>query len=148
MKILMVCLGNICRSPIAEGILHDMALKANLDWYVDSAGTGPWHVGERPDPRAIAVCAKNGVDIRGQRARQIRRSDLDEFDLILTMDDENHAHVMSMVRSDIHREKIRPIMSFSTSRHSDVPDPYFDGSFAEVFEILKEVCERIVERES
>ena len=123
-----------------------MARKANLDWHIDSAGTGSWHVGERPDPRAIVVCAKNGVDIRRQRARQIQVSDLDEFDLILTMDEDNHAQVMSMIRSDDHKKKIRQIMSFSTSRHRDVPDPYFDGSFSEVYEILNEVCAKIIEQ--
>ncbi len=144
MKILMVCLGNICRSPMAEGILNDMAMKANLNWQIDSAGTGNWHVGERPDSRAIAVCAKRGVDIRAQRARQVQRIDLDHFDLILTMDEDNHAHMLSMIRSVEQQKKVRHIMSFSDTSHNNVPDPYFDGSFEEVYDLLSEVCDRII----
>jgi protein-tyrosine phosphatase len=146
MKVLMVCLGNICRSPMAEGILEDLVQKANLDWQIDSAGTGAWHIGEQPDQRAIAVCAGRGIDIRRQRARQIAYADLDQFDLILTMDAENHSHVLSMSRTEVQRRKIQPIMSYGERRSGSVPDPYFDGSFEEVFDLLHDLCRRIVEK--
>ncbi|HLF62344.1 MAG TPA: low molecular weight protein-tyrosine-phosphatase [Saprospiraceae bacterium] len=145
MKILIVCLGNICRSPMAEGILRHLSRKENLDWQIDSAGTGSWHIGEQPDPRAIAVCAGRGIDIRNQRARQFRHTDLDQFDLILTMDNDNHSQVISMTNSLEHRLKVRRIMSFSTTPEDNVPDPYFDGSFEEVYDLLLEVCARIIE---
>lgn len=144
MKILFVCLGNICRSPMAEGILRDLTLKAQLDWQIDSAGTGAWHIGEQPDRRAIMVCANRGIDIRPLRARQIHPSDLDQFDLILTMDEDNHAQVLSMSRHSEHKQKIKPMMAFSTAGNGSVPDPYFDGRFEAVFELLNEVCGRIV----
>ena len=130
---------------MAEGILADMASRANLDWQVDSAGTGSWHIGEQPDRRAIATCAKQGLDISGQRARQIKLNDLDAFDLILTMDSHNHMDVMRMARNDSHLQKIRMIMSYDDSLRDNVPDPYYDGSFEEVYEILVQVCNRIIE---
>lgn len=144
MKILMVCLGNICRSPMAEGILRDLALKSNLAWEIDSAGTGTWHIGERPDARAVEVCSRNGIDIRGQRARQFQTKDLENFDLILTMDESNHAHVMSMAKLPEHQEKVCLIMSYLDGDNVSVPDPYFDGSFDKVFKLLSDVCARIV----
>jgi protein-tyrosine phosphatase len=144
MKVLMVCLGNICRSPMAEGILSRLAAEHDLGWVVDSAGTGSWHIGEQPDARAIATCQTNGLDIRSQRARKIRRSDLDEFDVILTMDDANYRDVLRMAQSSDQREKIRMITAYAQSQYSSVPDPYFDGRFQEVFELLEELCDGIV----
>ncbi|MCB0619215.1 MAG: low molecular weight phosphotyrosine protein phosphatase, partial [Saprospiraceae bacterium] len=86
MKILMVCLGNICRSPLAEGILKEKIKENGLPWEVDSAGTGSWHVGEPPDPRSVAVARAHGIDILDQRARQFRPADFRQFDLIFAMD--------------------------------------------------------------
>lgn len=145
MRILIVCLGNICRSPMAQGILESAAQKAGLDWHIDSAGTGSWHVGERPDRRAIAVCDRFGIDISDQRARQFTPADFDRYDLILTMDDENYHTVTRMVRNDAHRNKVRPVMSFSELENGIVPDPYYDGSFEKVYRILDDVCQRIVD---
>ena len=145
MKILMVCLGNICRSPMAEGILQHMARQADLDWLVDSAGTGSWHIGEQPDARAIATCARRGLDIRDLRARQFHTGDFDRFDLILTMDNENHRQVMAMAQSGDHQAKIKPIMSFSNMPNAIVPDPYYDGKFDEVYNLLSSVCSQIIE---
>lgn len=146
MKILMVCLGNICRSPMAEGILRDMAIRAALDWEIDSAGTGSWHAGEQPDARAVATCAKRGLDILQLRARQIQPDDLDHFDLILTMDRANHTQVMSLARSSAHQAKIKPIMAFSNMPDGSVPDPYFDGKFDEVYHLLSSICSHIIEQ--
>lgn len=144
MRILMVCLGNICRSPMAEGILRAMTTSRGLEWDIDSAGTGAWHSDEPPDPRAIAVCKQRGLDIRQLRARQVRRQDFDAFDLILTMDRANHRDVLQMAQSASHKDKIRPIMSYASDPYAEVPDPYYDGRFAEVYELLIHVCDRIV----
>jgi len=141
----MVCLGNICRSPMAEGIMSDLVDKRALDWHIDSAGTGSWHVGESPDRRAIATCDKYGIDIRNQRARQIKVMDLDEFDVILTMDRSNYADVMRLAGSANQRQKIQLITSFSDLGYPDVPDPYFDGSFEQVFTLLQTVCNDVLE---
>ena len=109
----MVCLGNICRSPLAEGIL-----KSKLDllvYHVDSAGTGAYHVGELPDPRSIAVASKNGIDIRDQRARQFRRSDFDSFNRIYVMDESNYRNVIKMARNAADIEKVKMILDYAVS---------------------------------
>jgi protein-tyrosine phosphatase len=146
MKILMVCLGNICRSPMAEGILRDKSLKAGLSWEIDSAGTGSWHVGEPPDRRAIEICDARGIDIRDQRARQISSEDLNDYDLILTMDESNHHEVLQMARSDTQRKKISQILTYAGMGKGIIPDPYFDGRFDRVFDLLNDVCNHIIER--
>ena len=144
MKILMVCLGNICRSPMAEGILSRLAEEEGLNWVVDSAGTGSWHIGEPPDRRAINTCALKGLDISGQRARQVRSRDLDEFDLILAMDRSNLRDLIQMARSTDRSNKIVAITSFGND-HAEVPDPYYDGRFEEVYEILTPLCRQVIE---
>lgn len=139
MKILMVCLGNICRSPIAEGVLQS---KLGLDFIVDSAGTGDWHVGQKPDERAIAVSKKYGINISNLRARQIQTQDFDEFDLIFVMDQANYADVLSLAKTKEHREKVQMILK----NEQNVPDPYFgdDEGFEEVFKLLDEVTDEVV----
>lgn len=150
MKILMVCLGNICRSPLAEGILKNKLRAKGLNWTVDSAGTGSWHVGELPDPRSVATARKNGINITDQRARQFRASDLDEFDLILTMDRHNYRDVLRFANKDTQRAKVQMIMEFlNPGKNMDVPDPYWDDEgFDKVFQMLDKACEAIVERYS
>ena len=145
MKILMVCLGNICRSPMAEGIMSELVRMKDLDWHIDSAGTGSWHEGESPDRRAIATCDKFGIDIRHQRARQIQLRDLDDFDLILTMDRTNYSDVMRLADSPTQEEKIQLITAFGDSGYEDVPDPYFDGSFERVYTLLRTICGQVLE---
>lgn len=145
MKILMVCLGNICRSPMAEGILSKMAGEAKLGWQVDSAGTGSWHVGEQPDPRAMATCAARNLDISYQRARRVRQEDLDDFDLILTMDESNYEVVLRMARSKDHLRKVKMLASYSDDGITEVPDPYYDGSFDAVYALLEDLCRRVVD---
>ncbi len=95
MRILMVCLGNICRSPLAEGILRHHTQQQDLTWNIDSAGTGAWHAGEKPDPRSIEVAQKNSIDISGQRARQFVLIDFDRFDQIFVMDAENYKNIVA-----------------------------------------------------
>ncbi len=146
MKILMVCLGNICRSPLAEGILKAKVREHGLDWEVDSAGTGSWHVGELPDPRSIATARKHGIDITDQRARQLRPEDLDEYDLILAMDRSNLRDILRLARNDEQRRKVRLIMEFADPDNAqDVPDPYWDDDgFEQVFQMLERAAEGII----
>jgi protein-tyrosine phosphatase len=141
MKILMICLGNICRSPLAEGILKHKIQQAGLDWQVDSAGIGGWHAGELPDHRSIAVAKKYGIDITDQRARKFRPADLDDFDMILVMDDENYDDILRQAKTHTQRKKIKMIMNFSRPNSNEiVPDPYYDGRFELVFKMLYEAC--------
>jgi protein-tyrosine phosphatase len=145
MKVLMVCLGNICRSPLAEGILKHKIRKKGLDWHIDSAGTGGWHAGELPDRRSIAIARKNGIDITDQRARKFRAADLDNFDLILTMDYANYLDVKRLAKTPQQEEKIKLIMNFnSPNSDEEVPDPYYDDRFELVFEMLDRACEAII----
>jgi protein-tyrosine phosphatase len=147
MNVLMVCLGNICRSPMAEGIMQHLAAGAGLDWHIDSAGTGSWHVGEAPDRRAVQTCHKNGIDISGQQARHFGQSDFDQFDLILTMDNSNLDDVVRMAQNDTDRDKINSIMNYADIKGDVVPDPYYDGRFDEAFELIWASCTAIVNRE-
>jgi protein-tyrosine phosphatase len=148
MKILMVCLGNICRSPLAEGILkqkiHDKGLEG---WSVDSAGTGHWHVGELPDRRSISTAEKHGIDLSDQRARQFSPKDFERFDQILVMDDSNLRDVLHMAPGEEHKEKVKLIMNYVfPNENQSVPDPYWnDDGFEQVFQMLDTACERLIE---
>lgn len=138
MRILMVCLGNICRSPLAEGILRT---KLDEQFHVDSAGTGSWHIGKAPDKRSISVAQKYGIDISTQRARQFSAKDFDDFDLILVMDASNYSDVLAMAQTENQQKKVRLILG-----DRDVPDPYFgeDDGFEEVYQLLQEATDEIV----
>lgn len=146
MKILMVCLGNICRSPLAEGILKHKAQQEGLGWQVDSAGTGSWHIGELPDPRSVAIARKYGIDITDQRARQFRATDLDQYDLVLAMDSSNYRDILSKANTDTQRKKVELILNFSQPGfNGNVPDPYWDDNgFEQVFQMLDEACEQLL----
>ncbi|MCB0625721.1 MAG: low molecular weight phosphotyrosine protein phosphatase [Saprospiraceae bacterium] len=148
MKILMVCLGNICRSPLAEGILKEKIKENGLPWEVDSAGTGSWHVGEPPDPRSVAVARAHGIDILDQRARQFRPADFRQFDLIFAMDASNYQNILRMAPSGTDTSKVELIMNVvDPGRNRAVPDPYWDDNgFEGVFRMLDEACERIIQR--
>src|ERR1700712_2963680 len=129
MKILMVCLGNICRSPLAHGVMEGLVKAEGLDWEVDSSGTGNWHVGQGPDPRSTREARLNGVDISRQVCRQFRVSDFDEFDHIVVMDKNNKRDILALARNDADRKKVRLLLG-----DKDVPDPYYDDAqFAPVF---------------
>lgn len=142
----MVCLGNICRSPLAEGILQHKLKEEGLDWQVDSAGTGAYHTGNPPDPRSIAMARLHGIDLTQQRARQIKPQDLDHFDLILTMDHSNYQNVQSLAKGKAHLEKIKLIMEFAEDAVLDqVPDPYWDDDgFLQVYNMLDEATEGLL----
>lgn len=144
----MVCLGNICRSPLAEGILARKVRIKGLSWEVDSAGTGAWHIGEPPDPRSIAVARKYDIDITEQRARQFRPADFERFDLILAMDPVNYRDILRHASSHGHREKVELIMNLvHPAENRPVPDPYWDDEgFEQVFRMLDQATERLLEK--
>ena len=148
MKILMVCLGNICRSPLAEGILAAKAAEKGLDWEVDSAGTGNWHEDSLPDYRSIAVAKKYGIDLTNQRARQLQSTDLQDFDLIFAMDSSNFSNIKKMAKNETQIRKIHLIRNLVKPNESlSVPDPYFDDNgFEEVYWMLDEACDKILEK--
>lgn len=149
MKILMVCLGNICRSPLAEGILQDKIAQRSLNWAVDSAGTGGWHAGQGPDERSVSTAWVNGIDISNQRARKFLVADFDRFDHILVMDSQNMTDVLRLARHDDDRQKVELIMNFSRpQRNTNVPDPYYGGpeGFQKVFDMLDEACEAFIQQ--
>ena len=142
-KILMVCLGNICRSPLAEGIL---ASKLPENFIVDSAGTGSWHVGHSPDKRSIAVAQKNGLCIDGQKGRQFKTTDFDEFDYIYVMDSSNYRDVIQLAKTPEHKNKVHLILNeLFPDENVDVPDPYYGtaNGFDSVYQMLDEAAEII-----
>ncbi len=142
-KILMVCLGNICRSPLAEGI---MRVKLSKDFIVDSAGTGGWHAGELPDKRSISTAKNRGLDITSQRARQFKISDFDTFDYIYVMDNSNYKDVMALAPNEEAKSKVKLILNeLFPNENVDVPDPYYGGQdgFENVFDMLNEACDVI-----
>lgn len=143
----MVCLGNICRSPLAEGIL-----KSKVDsqkYFIDSAGTGGYHIGKLPDSRSIAVAKKYNIDITDQRCRQFEQSDFDNFDMIYVMDSFNMQDVLSLARNKEDRAKVKLILNeIFPGENVDVPDPYHDSErgFENVYKMLDKACNVIVER--
>jgi protein-tyrosine phosphatase len=149
MRILMVCLGNICRSPLAEGILKHKVKNAGLEWFVDSAGIGDWHAGDFPDKRSIAIAQRYNIDITDQRARQIRKEDLKNFDLILAMDDSNLRQIQLLAKQVQNpTAQIEMILNYSNpGKNQSVPDPYYGGmdGFEKVFQMLDEATERMLE---
>ena len=140
-KVLMVCLGNICRSPLAEGILQS---KLPSDKFiVDSAATGNWHAGEQPDKRSIQTAKNRGLDISYQRARQIKTSDFEDFDYIFVMDSSNYENVTKLAPNEAAKNKVTMIMDFlHTNGGVEVPDPYYGGNdgFENVYDMLDETC--------
>lgn len=147
MNVLAVCLGNICRSPLAEGILAAKAKDANLDWRVDSAGTSGWHVGEQADKRSRAVAKERGIDIDYQRSRKFVIEDFDNFDLILVMDSSNYNDVLKLARNEADREKVKILLNYSfPGQNRAVPDPYYEGGFGHVYDLIEAACERVVDQ--
>ncbi|SKA02128.1 protein-tyrosine phosphatase [Chitinophaga eiseniae] len=144
MKILMVCLGNICRSPLAEGIMRHLAKEKGLDWQIDSAGTGNWHIGHSPDHRAIREARRQGVDISGLAARQFEAADFDRFDRIYVMDHNNHRDVLKKARNEADKAKVRHLLADD----QDVPDPWFDDAlFTPVYQLIYDACKNITDQE-
>ena len=146
----MVCLGNICRSPVANGLLRDKINTQGLDAEVDSAGTSAYHTGEKPDPRSTANAAQHGIDITDLRARQFTAHDFDDFDLIYAMDGSNYQNILAMARDEADRQKVDMILNLSEpGSNRPVPDPYFgngDEGFERVFQMLDAACEVLADR--
>ncbi|EIA08919.1 low molecular weight protein-tyrosine-phosphatase [Flavobacterium frigoris] len=146
-KILMVCLGNICRSPLAEGI---MASKLPKDKFsVDSAGTGSWHIGHAPDSRSIATAKKNKLDISNQKGRQFSSTDFETYDYIYVMDKSNYDNVIELAQTPEQKNKVQIILNeLYPNENVDVPDPYFGmpNGFDIVYNMLNEVCDIIANK--
>jgi len=151
-RVLFVCLGNICRSPTAEGVMRMLVSREGLERriVVESAGTGGWHVGSPPDARAAEAARAHGVALAGT-ARQVRASDFEDFDLLVAMDGENRRALRSLARGESEREKVRLLREFdaasATAGELDVPDPYYGGEdgFERVFELVQAACAGLLE---
>lgn len=146
-KILMVCLGNICRSPLAEGILASKLPKDKF--IVDSAGTGNYHIGKQPDHRSIATAKKNGIDISNQKARQFTPKDFETFDYIFVMDNSNYDDVVFLAKTEEQKQKVQLILNeLFPGDNVDVPDPYYglQNGFDMVFEMLDETTDLIAQK--
>ena len=142
MKILMVCLGNICRSPLAEGIVRHLVAEQHPDWEVASAGTGDWHVGQPADRRSIAVAKSYGYDISAQRARHFNTAMLEEYDHILVMDKNNLRDVLKFATTEEQRKKVRLFLT----DESEVTDPYYDDNlFDPVVLTIEERAKKLIE---
>lgn len=148
MRVLFVCMGNICRSPTAEGVFREHARRhaPGLDIEIDSAGTHAYHVGEPPDPRTIAAATRRGIDLTDLRARQVLDDDFERFDLILAMDRLNHATLLDRSPPE-HHERIRTLLEFAgKTAPADVPDPYYGGArgFDDVLDLVESAVEGLL----
>ena len=136
LKVLMVCLGNICRSPLAHGIFADLSTHKNIQ--VDSAGTAAYHVGNPPDPRSQEVALSHGIDISGQKARQFTAEDFERYDHIFVMDRSNYSNVMRLATQEHHRSKVELLIP-----NTEVPDPYYGGydGFEDCYQMILKACQ-------
>ena len=152
MKILMVCLGNICRSPMAEGVLQDKAFKAGLSWSVESAGTETYHVGNPPHPLSQKVTRQNGIDICNQRARRFERADFERFDKIYAMSGDVIDEIRNIAGKSFDANKVDLLMNeIYPGENLDVPDPWWVGTepgFVHAYEMIDAACEKIIEKYS
>lgn len=148
MNILFVCLGNVCRSPLAEGILKEKLKKNNLTANVESAGFESYHINEHPDKRAIKVAKKNGIDITDYSCRLFTTDDYDKFDRIFVMEAANYRDVKYFARNEKDLEKVKFLMSVISGKNEPIPDPYFgdEEGFDKTFEMLDKACNKIVQK--
>lgn len=136
----MVCLGNICRSPLAHGVMQHLVEQEGLDWEIDSAGTGDWHVGQQPDRRSIAVAKKYGIDITYQRAQCFQPDFFERYDHIYVMDNNNFRDVTALAKREEHKAKVRMFLE-----QDIVPDPYYDESqFEPVYNMIEKRCRELI----
>nr|WP_233165609.1 low molecular weight protein-tyrosine-phosphatase [Pedobacter sp. ASV12] len=137
----MVCLGNICRSPLAEGIMRHLVNEQHLDWQIASAGTGSWHVGQAPDSRSIAIAQNFGYDISAQRARHFNKAMFEQFDHILVMDRNNLKDVLALATTPAQRQKVKLFLD-----DEEVADPYYDNAlFEPVCAQVEKRCKELIE---
>lgn len=154
MRLLFVCLGNICRSPTAEGVMRQLLVEEGLTEVVaiDSAGTGDWHVGHAPDERSASAASGRGIELSGQ-ARQVKPTDFESFDLILAMDRSNHADLLALAPDGDARERVRLLREYDpeavATRALEVPDPYYGGAdgFEDVLDLVTRACAGLLEAE-
>ncbi|MEO9511359.1 MAG: low molecular weight protein-tyrosine-phosphatase [Flavobacteriaceae bacterium] len=145
-KVLMVCLGNICRSPLAEGVL-----KSKIDSntvFVDSAGTAGYHIGNPPDKRSIAVAQKHGLDISRQKCRQFSKNDFKEFDMIYAMDRSNFENILKLASTEQDKRKVRLLLDEVDLGYTEVPDPYYGGTdgFENVYQMIDLACNAVAKK--
>ncbi|TLF44014.1 low molecular weight protein-tyrosine-phosphatase [Maribacter aurantiacus] len=145
-KVLMVCLGNICRSPLAEGILKNKVDTSMV--FVDSAGTGGYHIGNPPDSRSIAVARKYGIDISNQICRKLTAADLEEFDVLYAMDKSNYGNIIGLSKNKEQARKVKLLLSEVKTGDVEIPDPYYDSvdGFEKVFQMIDAACEEIAKK--
>ena len=146
-KILFVCLGNICRSPLADGILRRKVAENKLNIEVDSCGTAGYHIGEKPDSRMIQTAKNRGTDISFLRARQFSKADFDYFDSIFVMDKENYKNIIALTTKESQKEKVKLILNEINPKNNDeVPDPYYGGQngFDHVYDLLDLATDKIL----
>jgi protein-tyrosine phosphatase len=147
--ILFVCLGNICRSPLAEGIFRSVLEERGLEsaFEIDSAALGDWHVGSPPDPRSVSIASRFGIDISGQRARQVSAADFTRFDVIFGMDRDNVRRLRQLAPEEA-RNRIHLFLDYALGRTEEVPDPYYEGeeSFAAVYRTIRDASEALATR--
>jgi len=147
MKILMVCLGNICRSPMAEGIMREKLKDLYPGSIIDSAGTGGWHAGENPDRRAVKNMNDHGIDISKLVARQFHPKDFENFDLILAMDESNYEDILKISNNEEQNNKVKLILSYMPGQKTlSVPDPWYGGpeGFEHVFHLLNDALDKVI----
>lgn len=145
----MVCLGNICRSPLAEGILRQKLIENNLQHIeIDSAGTSDFHVGDAPDKRTQSNALNHGIDLSKLRGRQFQTKDFDTFDTIYVMDKSNRTNVLNLSKTENDRKKVKLILSEIDGKDNEVPDPYYGGpeGFENVFQLLNSACNNIIQK--
>lgn len=145
----MVCLGNICRSPIAEGIMHHKIQINGLDWVVASAGTESYHIGCTPHRHTQEICRKNGLDISNQKARQFRKGDFQRFDIIYALADDVYEEIRRIGGKGADMSKVKLLLNeLNPGKHESVPDPYYGGAdgYIFVYEIIEQACEAIVRK--
>lgn len=144
-KVLFVCLGNICRSPMAEAVFRDLIKKDDMEKHimVDSAGTGSWHIGERPHHGTRKILKKNQISVEGLIARKIESGDIDQFDYIVAMDASNKESVAAL-KADFPEGKVSILLDYVPEiDDKNVPDPYYTGNFTEVYNLVEQGCKRL-----